>query len=109
VKKTVIILILTLGAVGTMAQEESRPGMHRGPHGNPEQRIERMRQHLGLSDDQVVQMQEIQASDASREEKREQMRSVLTEEQRNMIREHRLQKGGKRHGRQGETPEQSKH
>ncbi len=97
-KHAVLALILAMSSVTALAQEESRGGMQRGPHGDLEQRLERMRSHLGLSDEQVTHMREIRASDATREEKREQMRGVLSEEQRDMMRQHRAQHGGKRHG-----------
>lgn len=86
-KKEFLIYSLTLavmtGSSLAMAQE-SEDGGKRG-HGSPEmraQRQERMREHLGLSDEQVEQMDAIRESDASREEKREQIRGILNDEQR---------------------------
>lgn len=108
-KQTVLAIILAFAtAHHAMAQDqESRGGMQRGPHGNPEERLERMREGLGLSDEQVSQIREIQQSDMSRREKREQMQAVLTEDQLNLMREHRAQHGGKRGMRhQGESSEQ---
>ncbi len=99
-KHSVIVFILALAAASaTSAQDESRGDMQRGPHGNPEERIERMRAHLGLTDEQVAQMREIQASDAGRREKREQMRDILTEAQRDIMREHRSRQDGRYRGR----------
>ncbi len=89
-------------------------GYHgKGPHGDPEmqaKRQERMRQHLGLSDEQVEQMDAIRDSDASREEKREQMRAVLNDEQRakmdQMRENHRAarQAGGKHYRSSHQDP-----
>ncbi|MEE4193008.1 MAG: hypothetical protein V2I66_15630 [Halieaceae bacterium] len=98
-KYAVIALALTLGAAPLYAGDESRGGQQRGPHGTPEERLERMRTHLDLTDEQVVQMRAIQESDASRWDKRNQMREVLTEEQLELMREQRAEHGGKRHGK----------
>ncbi len=82
-------------------------GMGRGPAGRdaPQQRMQRMQEHLGLSDAQVEQMREIRESGGGRED----MRSVLTDEQRAKIDEHRAMRaehGGGRHRRQGESTEE---
>lgn len=84
-----------------LAQSDSERGYHKGKHGNPEQRMERMRQHLDLSDAQMEQMRSIRESDATREEKREQMRSVLSDEQRATMEEHRARKREMRQQRGG--------
>lgn len=97
-KYAVIALALSVGAAPLYAGDESRGGQQRGPHGTPEERLERMRSHLDLSDEQVTRMRAIQQSDAGRREKREQMRGVLTEEQLNLMQERRERHGGKRHG-----------
>lgn len=84
-----------------------------GYHGSPEERArrqERMREHLGLSDEQVQQMQAIRESDAGREEKREQLRAVLNDEQRakmdQMREQHRAarQAGGKHYRDRHQDP-----
>jgi Spy/CpxP family protein refolding chaperone len=89
-------------------------GQGKGPHGDPEmraQRQERMREHLGLTDEQVEQMQAIRGSDATREEKREQLRAVLNDEQRakmdQMREQHRAarQAGGKHYRASHQDPE----
>ncbi len=101
-KQTVIAIVLALATVHhAVAQDDQRGSMQHGPHGNTDERIERMREHLGLTDEQVAEMREIRESGASRWEMREQMRDVLTEEQREMMRQHRGERGGKR----GERPE----
>ena len=77
------------------AKMEAHRGMSRGigrgkpPRGNPEERIERMRQHLDLTDEQVSEMEAIRDSSASRVEKRQQMHEILTDEQRARIDAHR--------------------
>ncbi len=63
---------------------------HRG--GDPEQRIQRMQEHLDLSDEQVEQMRAIKQGEGSRAEKREQMRSILSDEQRAVMEEHRARR-----------------
>lgn len=105
-KPVLFALLLAAVTPGTAAQDDSRGGMQRGPHGNHEERLERMRSHLGLSDEQVAQMRSIRESDASRQEKREQMRAVLTEEQQDMMRQHRQQHGGNRHSQPDKKGEQ---
>jgi hypothetical protein len=86
-------LIIALMAGSTLALGEGHQsnghGHGKGMHGDPEQRMERMRQHLGLSDEQVTEMRAIRESDATREEKRERMRAVLTNEQREKMAQHR--------------------
>ena len=86
---------------GTRGQGGGK-GMGRG--GDPQQRVQRMQKHLGLSDAQVEQMREIRESGGARED----MRSVLTDEQRAKIDEHRAlreERGGGRHRGQGENSE----
>jgi Spy/CpxP family protein refolding chaperone len=98
-----LALAVTTGSGLALAQYEYEgEGVRSGTRGDPEQRLERMREHLSLTDEQVEQMRSIRESDATRAEKREQMRAVLTEEQRNIIREHRPEHGGRR-GRRRET------
>ncbi len=94
--KTAIALVLALAtAPYALAEDEERR--------NHDERLERMRNDLNLSDEQVAQMREIRESDASRWEKRDQMRAVLTEEQLDQMRQHRSQNGGRR----GKRPEAS--
>ena len=115
-KRTLMIFSLaTALAVGTgdaLAEGHRSQGQGksqgRGHHGNPEERIQRMKEHLNLSDEQVTQMRSIRDSDATRQEKREQMREVLTEDQRARIEEHRAmrrQQGGGPHGSRTRAPE----
>lgn len=72
-----------------------------GHHGNPEQRMQRMQEHLDLSEEQVSQMRAIRDSDATRQEKREQMRGILTEEQRARVEEHRAMRREQGRGHHG--------
>lgn len=118
---------LAAGSSLALAQESADPQgptgappqAGKGHHGgkgyqvSPEERArrqERMREHLGLSDEQVQQMKAIRESDASREEKREQLRAVLTDEQRakmDQVREqHRAAKqaGGKHYRDRHQDP-----
>ena len=76
-----------------------------GPRmGDPEQRLERMREHLGLSDQQVEDIRAIQAQNIDRREKREQIRAVFTEEQRGIADQHRERRFERRPGRRGAPP-----
>ena len=85
-----LTLISSTSAV--LAEKEGdRQGANGGQRGNPEQRMQRMQQHLGLSDAQVSQMREIRENGGSREE----MRSVLNEEQRAKIEQHRANRKGR--------------
>ncbi len=107
-KLIILLSAAMLVAAGTawagdgMHGQGSGKGMGRG--GDPQQRMQRMQQHLGLSAAQVEQMREIRESGGGRED----MRSVLTDEQRAKIDEHRAlreERGGGRHRGQGENSE----
>ena len=58
------------------------------------QRMERMKAHLELSDEQVAQIQQIRADGGGRDE----IRAVLTEDQQAKLDEARKRHGGKRDG-----------
>ena len=79
---------------------------HRGPRAHdPEQRLERMREHLELTDAQVEQVRPIleQAHErgrGNREQVREELAAVLTPEQLAKLDEHMEGRRG-RHGRRG--------
>lgn len=105
-----LVMALMTGSTLALGDGHGSKGQGKGQghgkemHGDPEQRIERMRQHLGLSDEQVSEMRAIRESDATREEKRERMRSLLTEEQRDKMAQHRAmrqQHGGPHKPRYG--------
>ena len=70
----------------------------KGPHGGD--RIARMQQHLGLSDEQVAEMREIRENGGTREA----MHAVLTDDQRAQLDQMRQAHGGmgKGKGRYGE-------
>jgi len=115
-KQTLLIYGLTVALVGgsslALAGDHGGKGHSGKGHGDPEQRMQRMQDHLGLSEDQVTQIRSIRDSDLSREEKRAQVDSVFTAEQRAMIEEHRAnrgerggERGGKRGKRDGELEE----
>lgn len=89
-------------------------GPHHGAHHDPDmqaKRQQRMREHLGLTDEQSERMQAIRESNASRDEKRAQMRAVLDDEQRakwdQMRERHRAAKqaGGKHYRAAHQKPE----
>ena len=67
--------------------DKNRQGQGEGRRGGGD-RMVRMQERLGLSDDQVSQMQEIRESGGSRKD----MRAVLTEDQRAQIDAHRAQR-----------------
>ena len=98
-------LIIVASTSLALAQPDGERGYGhdkgKGKHGNPEQRMERMRQHLDLSDAQMEQMRAIRESDATHEEKRSQMQSILSDEQRSMMEEHRARKREMRQQRGG--------
>ena len=74
----VFTLLFTVAAQGGEANKGQ--GGERGGD-----RLARMQQHLGLSDDQVSQIRDIRANGGGREE----VSQVLTEEQRTQLEEHR--------------------
>jgi len=77
------LLSLTLASSLALAQ----PPEGKGYKGDPEKRLQRMQQNLGLSDEQMSQMKEIKANGGGREE----MRAILTDEQRAKAKEMRKQ------------------
>ena len=79
---TTLALTVTLATGGALADNHGK-GYGKDKRGGD--RIERMREHLGLSDEQVTQMREIRANGGGREE----MRAVLTDDQRAQIDAHR--------------------
>ncbi len=83
--KTIVTLALSLLIASSAVYAEKGDGNRGGD------RLARMQQHLGLSDDQVSQMREIRANGGGREE----MRAVLTEDQQAQMREHRANRKGK--------------
>ncbi len=83
---TALVAMLSTGAA--FAEDHGGKGGH---HGGPE-RMARMQQHLGLSDDQVTQMREIRQNGGSREE----VHAVLSDDQRSQLEEHRAKKAARR-------------
>ena len=109
-KKTLAIYSLALAVVAGSSlalAEEDRGGRGKGPHGSPEERLQRMQQHLDLSDEQVSQIQAIHAGEGSRREKREAVRNVLNDEQRAKIEEHRAMRRQQGGGPRGQGPQES--
>lgn len=92
VKTTVPLAALALVFAATVSAGPDHPR-------NGEERLARMQEHLGLSDEQVSQIREIHANGGGREE----VRGVLTGEQVEMMKEHRRSRQG---GQRGGPPEQ---
>ncbi len=78
-------------AVMTEEQQAKAKELRKNSKGDHAQRISRMQEHLGLSDGQVTQMQEIREQGGSRED----MQAVLTEEQQAKLAEKRSAHKGK--------------
>ncbi len=92
--KMVLILILALAVVSAATLAGDKEGNRGGD------RMARMQEQLGLSDEQMKQIREIRENGGSREE----MRAVFTDEQRALIKERRAQmeaSGGKGRGGKG--------
>jgi Spy/CpxP family protein refolding chaperone len=102
-KFSLYLFILALITASSLALAGGPGGEGKGPRGKPEERLQRMQEHLGLSESQVEQIRAIHSSGGSREEKRAQMADIFTDEQRAMIEEHRGQRGERR--RQGRPDE----
>jgi hypothetical protein len=75
----------------TEEQQAKAKELRKNSKGDHAQRISRMQEHLGLSDGQVTQMQEIREQGGSRED----MQAVLTEEQQAKLAEKRSAHKGK--------------
>ncbi len=99
--KKVLILILGLAVVSA-----TFAGHNEGKRGGD--RMARMQEHLGLSEEQVAQIREIRENGGNREE----IRAVFSDEQRELLKERRAQmkarggkgRGGKGHGRRHGHP-----
>ena len=92
--KTVLILILALAVVSAATFAGDKEANRGGD------RMARMQEHLGLSDEQMQQMREIRENGGGREE----MRTVFTDEQRALMKERGAQmeaSGGKGRGGKG--------
>ena len=95
--KGLFVLMLGLAvAAAPVFAEETGDQQGKGPRGGD--RMARMQEHLGLSDEQVQQMRQIRENGGGREE----MHAVLTGEQLATLEEHRSRmkgRGDKRGGR----------
>lgn len=110
-----LALAVVAGSSLALAQGQGDgKGPHHGAYHDPEvqaKRQQRMREHLGLSEEQSQRMQAIRESNATREEKQAQMRAVLDDEQRakwDQMRERRRaakQAGGKHYRTDHQKPE----
>lgn len=100
-----LLAFLTSTAWAEPAEPLDGNGYGKGPRGpDREQRAARMQQALGLSEAQMQQIREIRQNGGGRDE----VRAVLSDEQRAMLDEHRANrqrqgKGGRGHG-QGRGP-----
>lgn len=94
-----LLLIILLTATAHAKPNGNNHGQGR-PGGS--ERMARMQQNLGLSDEQVSQIQEIRQNGGGRQE----IRAILTEEQLTLMKEHRKNhRGGGGKGR-GAPPRQ---
>jgi Spy/CpxP family protein refolding chaperone len=110
--RTLIISVISMAFLVAAAQagqgqgQGQRQGGDRQGKPGGENRMARMQENLGLSDEQVSQMKEIRQNGGSREE----MRSILTEDQRATMDQRRAehqQRQGQNKGkgnRQGQPP-----
>lgn len=100
-KLLISVLVLALAAFAAHSSA-GQHGNRQGGQMDPERRA-KMQERLGLTEEQMSQMREIRENGGSRE----QMRAVLTDEQRSMIDEHRRNRqaqGGQGGGRHGPPP-----
>ena len=70
-----------INAVLTPEQKDKAVKIRKQRHGNPANRMDRMQQHLGLTDEQVTEIGEIKERGGSRQEVREGIHGVLTPDQ----------------------------
>ena len=94
-KKTLIgiITIVLIAAIGNAA---ASPSGGKGLRGDSP-RLSKLQETLGLSDEQVAEIREIRATGGSRDD----IREVLTDEQRQMLDTHRARRQGSRDGAGG--------
>ena len=85
-KALILALSLTLASSAVLAQSGNEP-----PSGNKVAKLERMKNNLGLTDEQVDQMREIRQAGGSRED----MHAVLNPEQQAKAAKHRKTHRGK--------------
>lgn len=89
------LITTAVHAASESVEEGQGPKMRGGGNG---QRMAHLQQALGLSDEQVAQIHEIRQNGGGRDE----VRSVLTDEQRALMDEHRANRQGR--GGQGRGP-----
>jgi len=98
--KKILILILATAmasAASFAGDEQTKQGDEQSKQGNGD-RMARMQQNLGLSDQQVAQIRQIRDDGGGKEE----MLEVLTDEQRAIMKQRRAEMKGK--GRKGRRP-----
>jgi len=94
-KKSILVTISALSLTAVVAHAG------KGPPATEEERaarMERMQQHLELSDEQVAEMRRIREEGGGRDE----VRAVLTDEQRDKFDQMRERHRKQKHGRTGE-------
>ena len=97
----VIGLVAVLGHALVIAEDKDPR------HGNPEERLQRMQEHLQLDDYQVEQIRNIHTADIGRREKHEQVRAVLNDDQLQRLDEHRarMRENFRQHRRIPDAPD----
>ena len=90
-KRLIVSMLFLILLVATAHAGPDHNGDRQGRSGGGD-RMARMQQNLGLSDEQMTQMREIRENGGSREE----MRAVLTDEQRVSMEERRSHSKGQR-------------
>ncbi|HCN04918.1 MAG TPA: hypothetical protein DIS79_04800 [Bacteroidetes bacterium] len=107
-KKTTAITIVILAV---MAASATRVTSHEGRHNNEQheqherrghraqkgKHLERMKKHLGLTDDQVRRIREIDS--VSRADRKAKVMDVLTAEQRTKLEQHQQKRQNNKHSR----------
>ena len=89
-KVIVLVLVLAISASSSVAAGQGGKEGSKGQRGGSD-RAARMQKELGLSDEQMQQMRSIRENGGSREE----MRSVLNDEQRAIVKDRRSKKQGR--------------
>jgi len=99
-KRLIVSMLFLNLLVATAHAGPNQNGDRQGRSGSGD-RMARMQQNLGLSDEQMTQMREIREHGGSREE----MRAVLTDEQRAIMGERRSHSKGQRGYGRGDSPD----
>jgi Spy/CpxP family protein refolding chaperone len=90
---TSLVLVSSLALADSHSDSQGQGSQGKGGEGRGGGRLQRMQQHLNLSDEQVSEIRSIKQNGGSRED----VRAVLNDEQRAMMKQHRQRKGAERH------------